>query len=392
MEPEGSQGAEAPESGQMSVATGATDIQVVEVGDVETPSVAELLAELQQVQARADAMEAILGHHGITVLESAEYDSANSSDEDSDSIPARDAEGGVGEGAEGTDGAADATLTLGPLDINPESYYTDGYLHIPKFLDEELSRGMRRLLLEPFGDGEWQGSARVCPIYDEQCAGIDASNPHGLRFLQQLLLVDPAWLKLATHPRLIEVATTLLGPDVNLHHAKASLKPPGHVSRQSWHQDAYYLYEDPPDFLTILIYLDATAKAAGATKLVGGSHQNGLILHPPTDPTGPSAEGAHVGAGRREDGVQTGGTIAEDVAAQLGPAIEPEMAIGDAMVLSPFVVHSVGDNHTSTTKVALAFAYKAASAVDREPGGNWRAFAELPVARDGQPAISFHSY
>lgn len=206
-------------------------------------SVAELLAELQQVQARADAMEAILGHHGITVLESAEYDSANSSDEDSDSIPARDAEGGVGEGAEGTDGAADATLTLGPLDINPESYYTDGYLHIPKFLDEELSRGMRRLLLEPFGDGEWQGSARVCLIYDEQCAGIDASNPHGLRFLQQLLLVDPAWLKLATHPRLIEVATTLLGPDVNLHHAKASLKPPGHVSRQSWHQDAYYLYE-----------------------------------------------------------------------------------------------------------------------------------------------------
>ena len=89
-----------------------------------------------------------------------------------------------------------------------------------------------------------------------------------------------------------------------------------------------------------------------------GSHQNGLILHPPTDrtdPAGPTSE-QHRGGGRREDGVQTGGTIAEDVAAQLGTAIEPEMAIGDALVLSPFVVHSV-----SLVACTLASAWSATS-------------------------------
>lgn len=167
-----------------------------------------------------------------------------------------------------------------------------------------------------------------------------------------------------------------------------------------------------------MVYLDATTQAAGATKIVVGSHQNGLILHPPTADD-------RTDASRGADNVRLGGSISTDVAEQQGPIIEPAMAVGDAVVLSPFVVHSVrsprfrcalehaavptasptssllygcldpvspqvGDNHSRTTKVALAFAYKAASAVDCEPGGNWRAFAELPVARDGEPTMTFH--
>lgn len=55
-----------------------------------------------------------------------------------------------------------------------------------------------------------------------------------------------------------------------------------------------------------------------------------------------------------------------------------------------WMVGQVGDNHTDTTKCSVAFVYKAAGSIDREPGGNWRAFAELPVLRGGGQAVSFH--
>ena len=76
------------------------------------------------------------------------------------------------------------------------------------------------------------GSERVVPVFEEHCAGYDADNPHGLRFVQQLALVDPAWLAVAVSPQLLAVAAALCGSDVNLHSLKASLKPPGHVSQQ----------------------------------------------------------------------------------------------------------------------------------------------------------------
>eukprot|EP00036_Acanthoecidae_sp_10tr_P013787 CAMPEP_0206290320 /NCGR_PEP_ID=MMETSP0106_2-20121207/2560_1 /ASSEMBLY_ACC=CAM_ASM_000206 /TAXON_ID=81532 /ORGANISM="Acanthoeca-like sp., Strain 10tr" /LENGTH=276 /DNA_ID=CAMNT_0053720879 /DNA_START=261 /DNA_END=1089 /DNA_ORIENTATION=+ len=240
---------------------------------------------------------------------------------------------------QGGQGMAEGGAAAAVSTVSAEDYKSDGYLHIPGALRDGYSM---------------DGIPPRVPVYDEVTAGLDPENPRGLRFLQQLLLVDELWLKLAVHPKMVAVATALLGPDVNLHHAKASLKPPGHISQQSWHQDGYYLNEDPPDFLTILVYLDDTAPGAGATKIAVGSHHNGLIVPTPADD------------GRKADGSRPGGTIPGDFAERQGPVIEPAMAVGDAVVLSPFVVHSVGDNHSKTTKAALAFAYKAAGSVDRE--------------------------
>jgi ectoine hydroxylase-related dioxygenase (phytanoyl-CoA dioxygenase family) len=151
-----------------------------------------------------------------------------------------------------------------------------------------------------------------------------------------------------------------------------------------YHQDAYYIHEDPPEFVTILVSLDKTAPGAGATKFVTGSHHNGLL-------NTPSSESADPARAARGLDPRAGGTIPPDVAELQGPSVvEPELAPGDALVISPFVVHSVGDNHTDSTKCSVAFVYKAAGSIDREPGGNWRAFAELPVVRGGRPSVSFH--
>jgi hypothetical protein len=65
------------------------------------------------------------------------------------------------------------------------------------------------------------------------------------------------------------MAAAVLGTgDINLHHLKASCKPPGHVTLQGWHQDSFYLKETPTSFVTLIVYLDTTATDAGATALI----------------------------------------------------------------------------------------------------------------------------
>jgi len=60
------------------------------------------------------------------------------------------------------------------------------------------------------------------------------------------------------------------------------------------------------------------------------------------------------------------------------------LSAGDAIIISPHVVHSVGSNLGRTTICALLLCYKDAAAVDLQPGGNKRSLAELPIARGGQ--------
>ena len=63
--------------------------------------------------------------------------------------------------------------------------------------------------------------------------------------------------------------------------------------------------------------------------------------------------------------------------------------VGDALVVHAHVTHSVGDNTTDHTRIALAQVYKDAHAVDVAPGeGNTRSWAELPAARGGQLAFA----
>ena len=193
--------------------------------------------------------------------------------------------------------------------------------------------------------------------------------------MQNLALVDTAFLRLAVDPRLVGAAAACLGtPDINLHHMKASLKPPQHQSEQGWHQDAYYLQEQSADggmpFVTILVYLDATAAGAGATMVIE-KHPPPAAASTPTPPPAPTfsssspssassaphVETMLVPAGELADPTFTNpalnGSIRDDAAKRRGTVVQPLMAVGDALAVSPFIVHSVAGNTTRQTKVAL---------------------------------------
>ena len=214
----------------------------------------------------------------------------------------------------------------------------------------------------------------------EDASLTDVANPHGLIFVQGTNLLGDEWFQLALEPRIVGAMTSVLGPDVNLHNMKASIKPPGHGTneRQGFHQDSYYIFEDPADgFCTLLLYLDATAPDAGATMLAPGSHKDsgglngGLHSDDTADPAG--------GPGR----------IKEEAVEANGGWVTPEMNPGDAIILHAHVAHSVGRNLTNRTRAALAHVYKGAHVLDAEPGeGNTRSWAELPITRGGCAATT----
>jgi phytanoyl-CoA hydroxylase len=240
------------------------------------------------------------------------------------------------------------------------SYHENGFVilrnHFPKSEIAEMRRDLFAILAKP-----WTGSKRLGIGYEAQNAGKDPENPLGASFVMQSPLLSDRWFKLTLDPRLVEPMIDLLGPDVNLHDQKIPMKPPGHVTHQGWHQDWAYETHDVPELAAVLLYLDETAPGAGATKVAVGSHKRGLIPHTKPNIT----------------------AILDDLVTE--PVEQPSMQPGDAMIIHTLLVHSVGDNHSATTKSMVAHVYKSARAIDTH--GNSRAMAELPVARNGKAAM-----
>eukprot|EP01051_Picozoa_sp_SAG22_P002590 SAG22_NODE_118_length_19263_cov_16.155813_2_plen_321_part_00 len=202
-------------------------------------------------------------------------------------------------------------------------------------------------------------------VYHTASRGIDPENPAGLEFVQGSNQLGDEWLALSVDERLVAPAAAVLGSgDLNMHHQKCSLKPPrfrgGHGGGGGFHKDDAYLLEDPADALvTILLQLDSTGPGRGSTRVCPGSH---LREYLPAE--------LKPDLGIRRDVIGDG-----FVDCPLGP--------GDALLIHPSVVHSVGDNGGDSTLVSLLVCYKRADAVDVQPGGNKRSLAELPVARGG---------
>ena len=84
---------------------------------------------------------------------------------------------------------------------------------------------------------------------------LDPDNPHGLLFVQGTNLLGDDWLSLSVEMRIVGAMISILGEDLNLHNMKASIKPPMHktTDRQGFHQDSFYILEDPPDGFATLV-------------------------------------------------------------------------------------------------------------------------------------------
>ncbi len=85
--------------------------------------------------------------------------------------------------------------------------------------------------------------------------------------------------RLATDPRLLNIAEAVLGPDILIHSTTIFHKRPLSGTYVTWHQDGYHMELGKPDLLSVWVALSDSNPENGCLRLVPGSHKNGRLPH-----------------------------------------------------------------------------------------------------------------
>ena len=186
---------------------------------------------------------------------------------------------------------------------------------------------------------------------------IDPNNPRRVWMIMDTPKAGDLWLQQVCDPRVVDIITDLLGPNIDFHNGKARIKPPGYRSHQGWHQDWPYERHTRPELAAALLYLDDTGPNAAATEVVPGSHLRGEWPHD-----------EH--------------TLIPDELVDT-PGVPIIAKAGSVAFIHVLIVHRAGPNTSNRNRSCIINEYKTHEA--RDSWGNPCAFAELPLRRNRQP-------
>jgi phytanoyl-CoA hydroxylase len=204
-----------------------------------------------------------------------------------------------------------------------QSYEENGYLLVPVFSADEVEamRDAIARILETVAATEHDRS--------HTWAGVDQSLQ--LKGFHDLQYHEAVFTRMVSHPRLVEVLTDLIGPNVQLHHSKMLVKPPEQGAPFPMHQDYPYFPHERHTVLAASVHLDDTDEENGCLHVVPGSHKLGPL----------AAEGeAH--------------TV--DYPLESGTACPA--AAGDVLFFNYLTIHGSGVNRSSRTRRNVLFQYR----------------------------------
>ena len=157
-------------------------------------------------------------------------------------------------------------------------YHAHGFLRIPEVFTaaetEELSIALDRLVEDwAFTNPGWTGPWRQAYMDPE------TEKTAQLTALQDLQFYSAAWMRAATHPKLVVCMADLIGPRVELHHSTLHIKPPQTGQPFPLHQDNPFYTHENGRFVDVLVHLDDTCHANGEIRFLDGSHKQGFLEH-----------------------------------------------------------------------------------------------------------------
>jgi phytanoyl-CoA hydroxylase len=213
-------------------------------------------------------------------------------------------------------------------------YEENGYLLVPGVFSagevEEMRDAIARIL-ETVAATEHDRS--------HTWAGVDQSLQ--LKGFHDLQYHDAVFTRMVAHPRLVEILTDLIGPNVQLHHSKMLVKPPEQGAPFPMHQDYPYFPHERHSVLAASVHLDDTDEENGCLHVIPASHKLGPL----------AAEGA-----------------AHTVDYPLESGAACPAAAGDVLFFNYLTIHGSGVNRSSRTRRNVLFQY-------RDP-------ADVPVLND----------
>lgn len=150
-----------------------------------------------------------------------------------------------------------------------QHYQEHGYIVVEKLFDEAMLDRMRGVIADLVGKA--RDVVAHNEIYDLE-PGHKPEDPR-VRRIKTPHKWHPLFWEAVKSPRVVEVLTALLGPNVRLHGSKLNMKSPRYGSPVEWHQDWAFYPHTNDDILAIGVMLDDVEIENGPLLVMPGSHR-----------------------------------------------------------------------------------------------------------------------
>lgn len=161
------------------------------------------------------------------------------------------------------------------------SFEESGFVVLPGLLAEsevaELSRQIDRII---FGQADYLPAKAV--IYEP------GTSPPRVRNAFHIHQHHPYYMKIASHPKVMEYMGRILGYPLRLYSSSLFAKPAKVGSSVPPHQDMAYWPFRPYELVSCWIALDDSTVENGCVRFLAGSHKLGLLRHSPSGVPGNS--------------------------------------------------------------------------------------------------------
>jgi ectoine hydroxylase-related dioxygenase (phytanoyl-CoA dioxygenase family) len=150
---------------------------------------------------------------------------------------------------------------------------------------------------------------------------------------------EPFFFGLASHPRLLDILESVMGPDIALISTHLLCKPPEDGHQVAWHQDGAFASIEPMSLVTAYLALDDCDQENGGMRMLRGSHRDGPARHTVI----------------REDG-----NIRKEIAADVIDAFEPvplDLRAGECSLHLPWVIHGSDRNRSNRRRAGMPMRY-----------------------------------
>ncbi len=120
----------------------------------------------------------------------------------------------------------------------------------------------------------------------------DISRANEIVFTSHLAEQDPTIYEFCLHPKLVSIATSVIGSEIDLYWNQSVFKQPETPREFPWHQDDGYFQVTPSPYLTCWLALTDATLENGCISVMPRWHQKGLLPHTDT----PLGRQCHSGA------------------------------------------------------------------------------------------------
>ena len=163
------------------------------------------------------------------------------------------------------------------------------------------------------------------------------------------------WLRLCTHPRILDAVQTVLGDDLILIMSHLIVKPPHDGLPVAWHQDNTYWHSvQGTDVATVWLAIDDTDEDNGCMRVIPRSHDG----YPELDKV---STGANDLLGLTVD-------VTDDMQSA---AVPLEMTAGSLSIHDSYVVHGSNANTSLRRRAAYTMRYANANTVTVDTKEHW---------------------